>query len=97
MHWWVFNAETFTYHFCNLGWLLTCTRCKMFYLKAGTGEPWAGQSNANCVKAFLSIWLNLMSVENLGEDPPIGSKQSVKFDSDKYELKTNQTWMLAWA
>ena len=45
-----------------------------FYLKAGIGAPWAGHSKANWDIEVLSNRLSFVSLENLGAEPPMGSK-----------------------
>ena len=48
------------------------------YLKDGTGAPWAGHKSANILFSFLTKRLNLVSEENFGAAPPIGSADNIK-------------------
>ena len=48
------------------------------YLNDGTGAPWAGQERAIISFSFLTKRLNLVSEENLGAAPPMGSKEGMK-------------------
>ena len=48
----------------------------MAHLKLGSGEPWAGQLSAIGFPAILSKRLSLISVENFGFAPEIGSEIS---------------------
>ena len=60
--------------------VLYCSRSEnqikfFLYLKLGNGEPWAGQLRAIGFLAILSKRLNLVSDENFGFAPEIGSEK----------------------
>ena len=63
-------------------------------LKAGRGEPWAGQESAMDVMANLTNVNDLDSKENLGFVPPTGSKniQNI-FCNSEYKWKA---WIWIW-
>ena len=44
-------------------------------LYAGTGEPWAGQKRAIVLEYFLIKLEIVLSAENFGPDPPMGSNK----------------------
>ena len=44
-------------------------------LYAGTGEPWAGQKRAIVLEYFLIKLEIVLSAENFGADPPMGSNK----------------------
>ena len=50
------------------------------YLNDGTGAPWAGQDSEIISFSFLTKRLNLVSEENFGAAPPMGSVDDIKKD-----------------
>ena len=57
-------------------------------LNEGIGEPWAGHDRARPVETFLTKFDIVLSAENLGAEPPIGSKDE-EFNQDASNLKLN--------
>ena len=45
-------------------------------LKEGVGDPWAGQANLSGLPDLCESLCKSPSLENLGADPPIGSKRT---------------------
>ena len=52
------------------------------YLNDGTGDPWAGQTNARILKTMSSNATEFILDENFGLELPTGSKELTKYPND---------------
>ena len=55
------------------------------YLNDGTGDPWAGQTNARLLKTMSSNATEFILDENFGLELPTGSKELIKSPNDWHD------------